>query len=156
MSAELEAARALLSNFDRLSDDARNFALPYAQALRALIAEHERQLQAFDGYAATIRAAEARAERAEAEVARLTTPPTDAEREALGRRVREVWIEWAREQPEPKPSWLVPWNELGPADREVDMRIGEALAGFRRQGPITDDRTDRRSHDRHDDEIPEG
>jgi hypothetical protein len=50
------------------------------------------------------------------------------EREALGRLVREVWIEWAREQPNPKPSWLVPWDELSERDREVDRRIGERLA----------------------------
>lgn len=48
-------------------------------------------------------------------------------RERLGRMVREVWIEWAREQPNPKPSWLVPWEGLSEADREVDRRIGETL-----------------------------
>lgn len=49
------------------------------------------------------------------------------DREALGRRVREVWIEWAREQPSPKGSWLLPWENLAEPDREVDRRIGEAL-----------------------------
>lgn len=49
-------------------------------------------------------------------------------REELGRLVREVWIEWAREQPNPKPSWLVPWEDLSEPDREVDRRIGERLA----------------------------
>ena len=52
-----------------------------------------------------------------------------ADREALGRRVREVWVEWAREQPDPKPSHLVGWDDLDEGNREVDMRIGEALAG---------------------------
>lgn len=73
-------------------------------------------------------------ERAIAEVD--ATHPRDAEpaevrpvdREALGRRVREVWIEWAREQTNPKPSWLVPWEGLSEPDREVDSRIGETLA----------------------------
>jgi hypothetical protein len=52
--------------------------------------------------------------------------------EDLGRLVRDVWIEWAQEQPTPKPSWLVCWENLAPQDKEVDMRIGKALydAGF--------------------------
>ena len=50
------------------------------------------------------------------------------DREALGRRVREVWIAWACRQPAPKPSWLVPWEELPEPDREVDRQIGEIIA----------------------------
>jgi hypothetical protein len=106
----LDDARAARAKFDNAEMKWDDSPVVLRNALDALIAEHER----------------------------LTAPPTDDEREALGRRVREVWVEWAQEQAEPKPSWLVPWDELGPADREVDMRIGEALAGFRRQGPITD------------------
>jgi hypothetical protein len=49
------------------------------------------------------------------------------DREALGRLVREVWVEWAREQPDPKPSHLVGWDDLDEGNREVDMRIGDAL-----------------------------
>jgi len=49
-------------------------------------------------------------------------------REALGRIVRWVWIAWAKEQPNPKPSWLVPWEGLSEPDKEVDRRIGERLA----------------------------
>lgn len=49
-------------------------------------------------------------------------------RESLGRLVRELWIEWAKEQPAPKPSWLVPWEGLSEPDREVDRRIGEGIA----------------------------
>lgn len=48
-------------------------------------------------------------------------------RDVLGQRVREVWVEWAREQPNPKPSWLLPWEQLSEPDREVDRRIGETL-----------------------------
>jgi hypothetical protein len=52
----------------------------------------------------------------------------------LGRLVREVWLKWAREQPSPKASWLLPWEELSEADRDVDRRIGRRLfqagAGF--------------------------
>jgi hypothetical protein len=51
----------------------------------------------------------------------------DDSRDALGQHVRAVWIAWAREQPNPKPSWLVPWEGLSEPDREVDRMIGEAL-----------------------------
>ena len=67
-------------------------------------------------------------------VAREADPAASADlapaldREALGRIVREEWIAWAREQPNPKPSWLVPWEGLSEPDREVDRRIGERLA----------------------------
>lgn len=50
------------------------------------------------------------------------------DREALGRIVREVWVACAREHPNPKPSWLVPWEELGEWDQETDRRIGASLA----------------------------
>ena len=48
-------------------------------------------------------------------------------RELVGRFVRQIWVEWAREQPDPKPSWLLPWESLDEGQREVDMRIGAAL-----------------------------
>ncbi len=48
-------------------------------------------------------------------------------RETLGRLVRQNWIAWAKEQPSPKPSWLVEWDELAEPDKEVDRRIGEAV-----------------------------
>ena len=54
-------------------------------------------------------------------------------REDLGRLVRETWIAWAREQPDPKPSWLVPFDDLDEGQREVDMRIGEAVAAAERE-----------------------
>lgn len=53
---------------------------------------------------------------------------TSLNREALGQRVREVWLYWARNQPNPKPSWLVQWPELPESDREVDRLIGETVA----------------------------
>ena len=49
-------------------------------------------------------------------------------RETLGRRVREVWVAWAKTQHEPKASWLLPWEELDERDREVDRQIGETIA----------------------------
>lgn len=53
-------------------------------------------------------------------------------REALGRLVREVWVEWAAEQPGAKPSWLAPWEDLDDGQREVDMRIGATVAAMAR------------------------
>ncbi len=55
-------------------------------------------------------------------------PEAKVDREALGRAVREVWIAWANEQPDPKKlSWLVPWDQLCERDKEVDRRIGETV-----------------------------
>jgi hypothetical protein len=50
-----------------------------------------------------------------------------AHREFLGQLVRMEWVKWAREQPNPKPSWLTPWHELTEPEREVDRRIGERI-----------------------------
>lgn len=50
------------------------------------------------------------------------------ESERLGRLVRDVWVAWACERENPKNSWLVPWDELDDSQREVDIRIGEAVA----------------------------
>ncbi len=58
--------------------------------------------------------------------AEKTSPASD--REALGQIVREIWIQWAKEQPAPKDSWLVPWEGLSEPDKEVDRRIGEQVA----------------------------
>jgi hypothetical protein len=62
--------------------------------------------------------------------AQTPSPSSAVDREALGRKVREIWIDWASEQPNPKASWLVPWEGLSEPDKEVDRRIGEALAEF--------------------------
>lgn len=50
------------------------------------------------------------------------------DRETLGRMVREAWVRWALTQPAPKPSWLVPYDELSEPDKEADRQIGEAIA----------------------------
>lgn len=52
------------------------------------------------------------------------------DRESLGRIVRETWVNWALEQPDvaDHASWIVPWDKLPERDREVDMRIGSAVA----------------------------
>ncbi len=57
------------------------------------------------------------------------------DREDRARIVRGAWVAWAAEQPDPKPSWLVAWDELPTDDpqREVDARIGEAVAAAERE-----------------------
>jgi hypothetical protein len=50
------------------------------------------------------------------------------DRERLGRVVRVAWVAWAREQDNPKASWLEPWEQLSSPMKEVDRRIGEAVA----------------------------
>lgn len=50
------------------------------------------------------------------------------DRETLGKLVREVWVEFAKEQHDPNPSHLVGWDDLDEANKEVDMRIGERVA----------------------------
>jgi hypothetical protein len=57
----------------------------------------------------------------------MTDLQIEEPRELVGRMVRQIWVRWAREQDDPKPSWLLPWAELDDGQREVDMRIGEAL-----------------------------
>lgn len=47
-------------------------------------------------------------------------------RDAGGRIVREAWIRWALTQPNPKPSWLTPYDELDEPDKEADRQIYEA------------------------------
>jgi len=47
--------------------------------------------------------------------------------DALGRIVRDAWIRWARKQPHPKASWLVPYDKLSEADKEADRQIGMAV-----------------------------
>ena len=56
----------------------------------------------------------------------------DSDLDMLGRAVRDEWIKWAKEQPNPKPSWLLPWEELTEPEREVDRRIGAHLANIGR------------------------
>lgn len=49
-------------------------------------------------------------------------------REEYGRMVRQAWVKWAQTQPNPKPSWLAPYDDLSEADKEADRQIGEFVA----------------------------
>src|SRR5688572_23218730 len=60
---------------------------------------------------------EAREQLAEAQMEREVASKID--REFLGQVVRAEWIAWAKGQPNPKPSWLQPWEELTEPEREV-------------------------------------
>ncbi|HEX3640625.1 MAG TPA: hypothetical protein VHV10_04990 [Ktedonobacteraceae bacterium] len=50
-------------------------------------------------------------------------------REEGGRLVRLAWIRWAKQQPDPKFSWLVEWDDprFPEADREADRQIWDAI-----------------------------
>lgn len=50
------------------------------------------------------------------------------DRETLGREVRRVWIEFCREIGDDRPSHLASWEDMTEPEREVDRRIGEAIA----------------------------
>ena len=68
----------------------------------------------------------------EFEPAEPVPPVPEGERESRrqrGKRVREIWVAWARESPDPKPSWIAPWEDLPVMEQEVDMRIGDGLWG---------------------------
>ena len=56
--------------------------------------------------------------------------PVPDNRDWLGKIVRDTWVEAVHELiPDPKPSWTEPWETLAdPFQREVDKRIGEAVA----------------------------
>ena len=54
--------------------------------------------------------------------------PLPIDRDALGRIVREAWVRWAQAHPNPKPSWLVPYDDMAEPDKEADRQIGEAVA----------------------------
>lgn len=48
-------------------------------------------------------------------------------REDGGKLVRRAWISWAAKQPDPKPSWLVTWDELPEQDKEADRIIWDHI-----------------------------
>jgi hypothetical protein len=85
----------------------------------SVIADRPGQMSRLEKLAADIR-----------EIASMVAPSPTVDREALGRKVREVWIDWATQQLNPKASWLVPWEGLSEPDREVDRRIGERVAAI--------------------------
>lgn len=51
----------------------------------------------------------------------------DISRKYLGRMVREAWVMWALTQPNPKASWLAPYDDLSEPDKEADRQIGETV-----------------------------
>ncbi len=53
--------------------------------------------------------------------------------DTLGKVVRDAWVRWAQTQPDPKSSWLIPWEDLAEIDREADRQIGLAVANFSRE-----------------------
>lgn len=60
---------------------------------------------------------------------RLRSATRSPDADALGREVRETWLQWAKTQPDvaQHPSWLVPWDELPERDKRVDRFIAIAV-----------------------------
>lgn len=56
--------------------------------------------------------------------------PDQHDADLLGRKVRETWVAWAKRQPNPKPSWLLSYDELNEEDKQVDREIGVAIYLF--------------------------
>ncbi len=54
--------------------------------------------------------------------------PGESERDRVGRIVREVWVQGARDRGDTRPSHLTPYAELDVVNRFVDQRIGVAIA----------------------------
>lgn len=48
-------------------------------------------------------------------------------RDEWGKIVRDAWIKWALTQENPKPSWLVPYENLSEPDKEADRQIAEGI-----------------------------
>jgi hypothetical protein len=48
-------------------------------------------------------------------------------REDGGKLVRAAWVRWAEKQPNPKASWLAPWEELSEPDKEADRCIWDEI-----------------------------
>ncbi len=52
------------------------------------------------------------------------------DREVLGMTVRAAWVDWARAQPNPRESWVIPWDSLADEIKEVDRRVGESVEEY--------------------------
>ena len=48
----------------------------------------------------------------------------------FGKVVRDTWVKWAIQKENPKPSHLIPWEELDEDNKEVDELIGKAIFEF--------------------------
>jgi hypothetical protein len=45
-----------------------------------------------------------------------------------GRVVGDALNRWGRRQPDPRPAWLVPWDDLTEQDKDADRTVGCAVA----------------------------
>lgn len=96
---------------------------------------HDRLLQVAGSYGLNVKEAEEIIAKAAMDEARrligedgvVCSRCGDDLNEGLGRRVRELWVDWARRQPNPQPSWLVPWDELSVAGKEAAIATGRGM-----------------------------
>lgn len=91
--------------------------------------EHKNAMQLVGDFARSHAASEtARADAAEKQVRELSNAAYPFDADFFGALVRLEWVEWAKQQPSPKPHWLIPWDQLDEANKEVDRRIGVRVA----------------------------
>ena len=50
--------------------------------------------------------------------------------EKMAEAVRDVWVEWASTQSNPKPSWLVPWKDIDEISRDADRWIARRMVSI--------------------------
>lgn len=122
--AEAEVEHHKTDWIDRAAFQAQidSLKLEHAQRVSALKANFEIERETF-------KADQAKIARLKAEVERLTAERAlSVDREWLGKLVRLAWVKWAQTQPDAKPSWLLPWEELDEPNKEADRQIGEFIA----------------------------
>jgi transposase len=96
-------------------------------ALDDLTDDQQRHLESLTNE--TVKIVERELNQQAAEIERLKAERAlSIDREHLGQLVRIAWMKWAKQQPDCKPSWTEPWEELPERIREVDRQIGEFVA----------------------------
>lgn len=53
------------------------------------------------------------------------TRPDVSDREAVAKAIRDAWCAWARTQANPKPSWLVLWEECDAQTKDADYMLAD-------------------------------
>jgi phage baseplate assembly protein gpV len=59
--------------------------------------------------------------------------------ELWAEQIRVAWVDWALTQPNPKPSWLVPWDRLDEQSKDADRAIARRLLALYATPPATGD-----------------
>lgn len=125
------ATDALAHDLEYQHSDVLRSARRALVASRALIAEHERLTADRDYMVTNAEGLYRSGVRMQTEIERLTAPPTDDEREALAQVIFLAKY----------PGSADAWDRASDSDKSLWYRKADPIlaAGFRRQGPITDE-----------------